>query len=216
MNRYKMILSLAVGCLGLGFTAIAQQPPTAKQRSPVLTSEDLARSRGQSGSTVVLSAVEPKEWFKFTPGGLRLSLELPGELDPTEAPMPDYVLNELHRDYGDAKSYVGNTNSLSVDMLYLPSNKPSVSPAELKSTAGRFMKVISLALDRMATYSAEPSGKSKVSVKANFTMADEPYELLGTMQSRGREIWLVTSVFRQSDETARKIALRIVGSATLY
>ena len=216
MNRYKLTLGLAVGCLVLGFTAIAQQPPTPKKRIPVLTSEDLTRSQSRIGDSVVLSAVDPTEWVKHTPGGLRLSLELPGGLDPIEVPMPDYVLNELHRDYGDAKSYAGNTNSMAVDMLYLPSNKPSVSPAELKSAAGRFMKLISLALDRKATYSAELTGKSKVSVKANYTMAAESYELLGTMQSRGREIWLVTSVFRQSDETARKIALRIVSTATLY
>jgi len=216
MSRYKLTLSLAVVCLVLGFTAIAQQPPAAKKRSPVLTSEDLAKTQSQIGSTVVLSAVEPKEWVKYTPGGLHLSLDLPGGLDPSEVPMPDYVLNELHRDYGDAKSYAGNTNFLAVDLLYLPSNKPSVSPADLKSTAGRFMKLISLALDSKATYSAELTGKSKVSVKATYTMAEEAYELLGTMQSRGKEIWLVTSVFRKSDDTARRIALRIVGSATMY
>jgi hypothetical protein len=53
-------------------------------------------------------------------------------------------------------------------------------------------------------------------MKASYTYAGERFELLGTMQSRGKEIWLVTSVFRQFDETARKIALRIVGSATLF
>ena len=78
------------------------------------------------------------------------------------------------------------------------------------------MKLISLALDHQATFSAELTGKSKVSVKASYTMAAESYELLGTMQARGKEIWLVTAVFRQSDETARKIAGRIVSSATLF
>ena len=215
MNRYKMTLSIAVACVVFGFTAIAQQPPTAKKRIPVLTSDDLDRSNSQTGSTVVLSAVEATDWVKHTPGDLHLSLELPDGLDPIEVPMPDYVLNELRRDYGEAKSYAGNNSFLSVDLLYLPSNKPSVSSVELKSAAGRFMKLISLALDPKATYTAEVTGKTRVSLKATYTMAAERYELLGTMQSRGKEIWLVTAVFRKSDETTRKTALRVVSSATL-
>ena len=215
MNRYKLTLSLAVLCCVLGFTAIAQQSPPAKKRIPALSSEDIARSQNESGNTVVLSAVEPRDWVKYTPGDLHLSLELPDGLDPFEVPIPDYVQNELKRDYGQAKSYAGNNGFLSVDLLYLPSNKPSVSPVELKGAASRFMKLISLALDPKATYVAEISGKSKVSLKANYTMAAEPYELLGTMQSRGKEIWLVTAVFRKSDETTRKTALRIVNSAML-
>jgi len=215
MNRYKFTLSLAVVCIVLGVTAIAQQPPAAKKRSPALSSEDIARSRSQSGSTVVLSAVEPRDWVKYTPGDLHLSLELPDGFDPIEVPIPDYVQNELKRDYGEGKSYAGSNSFLSVDLLYLPSNKPSVTAAELKSTAGRFMKLISLALDHKATYSTEIAGKSRVSLRASYTMADEPYELLGSMQSKGKEIWLVTAVFRKSDDTTRKIALRVVSSATL-
>ena len=210
MNRYKLTLCLAGWCLVLGFTAIAQEP-TAKKRNPVLTSEDLSRSRGESGRTVVVSALEPSEWVKFTPGSL--SLEVPGGLDPIEVPLNEYLLNELHRDYGDAKSFAGNTNFLEVYILYLPSNKTSVNAADLKGAAGRFMKLMSLALDRNATFSTEPAGRSKVSVKGSYTIGAETYELLGTMQSRGKETWLVTSVFRQSDETARKIARRVVGSA---
>ena len=215
MNRYKLALAL-VWCLVSGFTAVAQQAETPKKRSPVLTSEDLTRSQGRSGQTVVLSAVEPSEWAKFTPGTSHLSMELPGGLEPSELALPDYVQNEFHREYGDAKYYFGGNDVLALSMLHLPSNKPSVSPAELKVTAGKFMKLMSLAVDHNATYSAELTGKSKVSVKANFTMANEPFELLGTMQSRGKDIWFVTSVFRQSDATARKIALRVIGSTTLY
>ena len=215
MNRYKLTLSLAVSCVVFGFTAIAQQPPAAKKRIPALSSEDLARSRSQSGSTVVLSAVEPRFWVKYTPGDLHLSLELPDGFDPIELPISDHLQNELKKDYGEGKFYAGNNNFLSVDLLYLPSNKPAVSSAELKGAAGRFMKLISLALDRKATYSAEIAGKTKVSLRATYTMAAEPYELVGTMQSRGKEIWLVTAVFRKSDETTRKTALRIISSATL-
>ena len=214
MNRYKFALAL-VWSLALGFTAVAQQTQTPK-RSPVLTSEDLSRSQSRSGQTIVLSAVEPTEWSKFTPGAFRLSMELPGGLEPIELALPDYVLNEFHREYGDAKYYVGANNSLAVTMLYLPSKKASVTSAELKSTAEKFLRQITLALDRNAVCSAQVTGKSKVSIKANITRGNESGEMLGTMQSRGNEIWLVTAMFERSDETARKVALRVIGSTTLY
>ena len=215
MNRYKFALAL-VWCLVLGFTAVAQQTQTPKKRSPVLTSEDLSRSQSASGQTIVLSAAEPTEWAKFTPGTFRLSMELPGGLEPTEVTLPDYVLNEFHREYGDAKYYLGVNNSMAVTMLYLPSKKPSVTSAELKSTAEKFLRQMTLAIDRNATYSAQLTGKSKVSIKANITRGNESGEMLGTMQSRGSEIWLVIAMFAGSDETARKIALRVIGSTTLY
>ena len=143
-------------------------------------------------------------------------MELPGGLEPTEVTLPDYVLNEFHREYGDAKYYLGVNNSMAVTMLYLPSKKPSVTSAELKSTAEKFLRQMTLAIDRNATYSAQLTGKSKVSIKANITRGNESGEMLGTMQSRGSEIWLVIAMFAGSDETARKIALRVIGSTTLY
>ena len=215
MNRYKFALAL-VWCLALGFTAIAQQTQTPQKRSPVLTSEDLSRSQSRSGQTIVLSAVEPTEWAKFTPGTSRLSMELPGGVEPIEVALPDYALNEFHREYGDAKYYLGGNNGMVVTMLYLPSKKSSVTSAELKSTAEKFLRQISLRLDRNATSSAQLTGKSKVSMKASLTMGSESAEILGTMQSRGNEIWMVTVVFQRSDETARKVALRVIGSTTLY
>ena len=215
MKRYKFTLAL-VGCLVLGVTAIAQQEPPVKKRIPVLTSEDLTRSQGRSGQTVILSAAEPTEWTKFTPGVFRLSMELPGGLEPMEIALPDIVLNEFHREYGDAKYYIGGSNGLALTMLYLPSKKASVTSTELKSTAEKFLRQMTLAIDHNATYTTQVTGKSKVSIKASITAGPEPLEMLGTMQSRGKEIWLVTSVFQRSDDTARKIALRVIGSTTLY
>ena len=214
MKRYKLALAL-VWCLVLCFTTLVQQACTPKTRGPVLTSEDLTRSQGTSAQTVALSAAEPTEWKKFTPGDLRLSMELPLGLDPIEIQLPD-LFDEFHREYGDAKYYHGGGNGVAVNMLYLPSKKASVTAAELKTTAERYTRQWMLESDRNATYTTQVSGKSKVSMKATITAGLEPIEILGTTQSRGKEIWLVTSTFLKSDDTARKTALRVIGSTTLY
>jgi hypothetical protein len=215
MTLCKLTSILILGCLILSADKANAQQPAGAKKAPRLTSDDVVRSRA-NGTVVVLNAIDPNKWTKYTPGGLRLSLELPAGIEPHEVDFLEHAPNAPHAQYVDAKLYLGTSTSLQVNLLYIPSEKLNVGEVELKKAALAFVKAFSTKMDPKARYSTQLTNKSTVSVKGSMTGAGgEAFELMGSMQTKGMEMWFVGSIFRQSDERARIAARRITNTATL-
>jgi len=152
---------------------------------------------------------------KILSGDQGLSLELPGGLDLSEVPVPEDFRNDPSSQYSDVRLYAYPAGSLSVLVCYMR-HKSVLSSAELRKTAVKFLDTLARQSGHSnARFTADPAGKFKILVSASYSIDGHLVDTMGSVQSKGEQVWLVLSLCRQGDEAARSLAQRITKSITL-
>ncbi|MEW6209174.1 MAG: hypothetical protein AB1631_12460 [Acidobacteriota bacterium] len=196
MNHARVALLIAI-CLLISLSAFAQQ---AKRRAPSLSTDDVVRSNPAS-----TSSPSSGEWTRYSPGNSTFSLELPGEPQPMNLPLPPEAQRQLQSSTG----YVYTNGSMVVVIAHLIPKKGSVAAAQLKDFAAQLSK--GDALSRNASIKVIDDETVLISQELN-TGGNARME--GLAKSVGGTVWMIMTVYQQGDETSQALARRVIDSAT--
>ena len=163
------------------------------------------------GGATVLKNYDANKWARYSPGGLGLSLELPGGLELLEVPVPE----EAKREYSDLKAYVYQLWTLTAFVYYMEYASPPDS-GELKKASDEMISGIAhRAGHSNARFTTKSITKNKLLVSASYTKDGYDLNINGSVQSKGNKVWWVLTLYQQGDNATEAVTRRIKSSVTI-
>jgi hypothetical protein len=193
----------------------AQQPKN-KTSTPRLTTEDIGQPNSSTGSDR-LSELKPGsavsgKLARFSPAGLGLSVELPGEPAALDVSFPE----DGRRYFNSSKACLYYDDRLSVFINRFSTKKSAMTLNELRSFAAGFLDGLS---KKSGWSDAQNHLKERDDSTLQFTSthkeADRQIEMRGFVHARGSDMWLVFAKFAQIDEGMDPVTFRIINSVKI-
>lgn len=194
-NHSRPALLIALSLL-ISISAIAQQP---KRRTPSMSTDDVVKSspaRTSSG-----------EWSRYSPGNSTFSLELPGQPQPIDLPLPPAAQRELQ----SATGYAYTDGRMVVVIAHLVPKKGSSAAAQLKDFASQLSRG---ATNSRGTATVKVIDDATVLINQELNEGGGTQQLEGLAKTVGGTVWMIMAIYPQGDESGHALAQRVIDSAT--
>ncbi|HEY7545812.1 MAG TPA: hypothetical protein VID27_13050 [Blastocatellia bacterium] len=193
-NHARLASAIAITLL-ISLSAIAQQP---KKRTPSMSTDDVVRPGSSSGAS-------SGEWTRYSPGDSAFSLELPGQPQPIDLPLPPAVQNELQ----SANGYVYTNGRAVVVIAHFVPKKGSTAASQLKDFASQMARGTKGA----GSASVKVIDDSTVLISEDVDQGGGSQHLEGMAKSVGGTVWMIVTIYQQGDESGQALARRVIDSA---
>lgn len=147
------------------------------------------------------------EWSRYSPGNSTFSLELPGQPQPIDMPLPP----DLRRELQSATGYVYTDGRMVVVIAHLVPKKGSSAAAELKDFASQLSRG---ATNSRGTASVKVIDESTVLINQELNEGGGAQQLEGLAKSVGGAVWMIMAIYQQGDGSGHALAQRVIESAT--
>lgn len=191
-NHARPALAIALSLL-ISISAIAQQP---KKRTPSMSTDDVVKSSP--------AATSSGEWSRYSPGNSTFSLELPGQPQPLDLPLPSQMQKELQ----SATGYLYTDGRLVVVIAHLVPKQGSTAAAELKNFASQLSRGA-----RGDGASVKVIDQSTVMISHQLNEGGGSQQLEGLAKLVRGTVWMVMAIYPQGDESGHALAQRVIDSA---
>jgi hypothetical protein len=146
---------------------------------------------------------------EYSPQGLRLSIELPGEPTVVEISSADTVTLDIK----PGKAFAYNNEKISVFVVRFVSEKLSVGSSGLKDLAVGFLDGSAERLGASDVVKlAQLRDDSTIMLRSTFKVGVTFFETRGLAHMEGNSVWIIATRFVLADEPAAALSLQIINS----
>jgi hypothetical protein len=195
--------------------AYAQQSTSNKIRAPELVTEDLKESSSSSPNVSAEPGSIPldsQKWQRYSPQELALSIELPGK----PILLGISFLDQPGINLSPAKAYAYQSKEISVFVFRFVSKKSRTTASDLGNFGAGFLDGSAKRPGVSDVKTAvRPKDDSTVLLESTFREGSVVFETRGFVHANGNDVWLVATRFAQTDESASKLAFRIINSVEI-